>query len=106
VFISDNEYTDTAYLNITVIDDNDNSPIFQHNQYTFLVPVSTAIGTSIGQVVAADVDIGIYGRMLFFRRCHPETNIYDTDLQQQLGNHEKKKFIHKMLPFPNDEITF
>ena len=64
VYISDNEYTDTAYLNITVIDDNDNSPIFQHNQYTFMVPVSTAVGTSIGQVVASDVDIGTYGRIL------------------------------------------
>ena len=63
VFISDNEYTDTAYLNITVIDDNDNSPIFQHKQYTFLVPVNIAVGTSIGQVVAADADIGSYGML-------------------------------------------
>ena len=63
VFISDNEYTDTAYLNITVIDDNDNSPIFQHNQYTFLVPVSTVVGTSIGQVMAADADIESYGML-------------------------------------------
>lgn len=63
VYISDNEYTDTAYLNITVVDDNDNSPIFQHNQYTFLVPVSTVVGTSIGQVMAADADIESYGML-------------------------------------------
>ena len=62
VNISDNEYTDTAYLNISIADKNDNSSTFQHNKYTFMVPVDSDIGTSIGKVQATNTDIGSYGK--------------------------------------------
>jgi len=61
-YISDHEYTDTAYLNISIADKNDNSPIFEHNKYTFMVPVDTDIGNSIGKVQATDADTGNYGK--------------------------------------------
>ena len=63
VYISDNQYRDTAYLNITILDRNDNTPTFEHTRYTFIVPISTAVGTVIGQVCANDDDVGTFGKL-------------------------------------------
>ncbi|CAG2228522.1 unnamed protein product [Mytilus edulis] len=65
VYITDNEYTDTAFLNITVLDANDNSPSFLHNEYTFVVTNSQSIGTTIGKVDANDNDVGTYGNVIY-----------------------------------------
>ncbi|XP_076076457.1 protocadherin Fat 1-like [Mytilus galloprovincialis] len=61
VYISDTEYTDTAYLNITVLNDNDNSPKFEHPEYTFFVPITTGVGSVVGMTQATDIDIGSNG---------------------------------------------
>ncbi|CAG2252803.1 FAT4 [Mytilus edulis] len=65
IYITDNEYTDTAYLNITVLDDNDNSPTFRSDEYTFVVVNSQSIGSTIGKVDANDNDVGTNGNVLY-----------------------------------------
>ncbi|XP_026526058.1 desmocollin-1-like [Notechis scutatus] len=41
---------------IKIEDDNDNTPEFEYNIYTFHVPENSIIGTVVGQVTAADKD--------------------------------------------------
>ncbi|CAG2252805.1 unnamed protein product [Mytilus edulis] len=65
VYITDNEYTDTAFLNITILDENDNAPVFQQNEYTFFVTSISSVGTDIGNVEATDKDIGVYGNIIY-----------------------------------------
>ncbi|XP_063416621.1 protocadherin Fat 4-like [Mytilus trossulus] len=65
IYITDNEYTDTAYLNITVLDVNDNSPTFLSDEYTFVVVNSQSIGSTIGKVYANDNDVGTNGNVLY-----------------------------------------
>ncbi|CAG2228748.1 unnamed protein product [Mytilus edulis] len=65
VNITDNEFTDNAFLNITIHDDNDNSPTFYHREYTFLVQRSASDGSFVGQVEASDKDIGPYGTFFY-----------------------------------------
>ncbi|XP_052063136.1 cadherin-23-like [Mytilus californianus] len=65
VYITDNEFTDNAFLNITIHDDNDNSPKFSHNEYLFLVQHTASDGAFVGQVEASDKDIGPYGTFFY-----------------------------------------
>ncbi|CAC5396996.1 FAT4 [Mytilus coruscus] len=65
VSITDDEYTDMAYVNITILDDNDNSPVFIYSEYTFYIPVTSSVGSFVGQVQAIDNDIGNYGNVLY-----------------------------------------
>ncbi|XP_052074261.1 cadherin-related family member 2-like [Mytilus californianus] len=65
VSISDNEYTDMAYINITISNDNDNAPVFTYSTYTFYIPVTSSVGSFVGQVQAIDNDIGSYGNIFY-----------------------------------------
>lgn len=57
--------TFTATLTITVTDVNDNTPTFTTNPYNFNKSENTAVGTTIGTVVATDADIGDSGRIIY-----------------------------------------
>lgn len=48
--------TVTVYMN--VIDENDNSPLFDPSSYNVQVPENASVGTSVMQVTATDVDSG------------------------------------------------
>ena len=69
VYITDDEYTDMAYVNITILDDNDNSPVFIYSEYTFYIPVTSSVGSFVGQVQAIDKDIGNYGKSIIQLQC-------------------------------------
>ncbi|XP_022248169.1 protocadherin Fat 4-like [Limulus polyphemus] len=59
VMASDGRQSDVALLNITVMNVNDNDPVFMESQYTFLVKDSEIrIGTLVGKVEVRDGDIG------------------------------------------------
>ena len=66
VTISDNEYSDTAHLNITILEENDNTPVFDHEEYTFFVSTDSVVGTYVGDVHARDGDIGPHGEKIIF----------------------------------------
>ena len=52
-------------VNITLLDANDNSPIFTHTKYSASIPEDIQIGTSIIQVNATDLDSGENGRITY-----------------------------------------
>ncbi|XP_023933499.1 protocadherin Fat 4 [Lingula anatina] len=56
---SDGTYNDTATVNITLDDVNDNAPEFSETNYTFNVSEDHSSDKSIGQVLATDRDINI-----------------------------------------------
>uniref|UniRef100_A0A4W3JTC4 Cadherin domain-containing protein n=1 Tax=Callorhinchus milii TaxID=7868 RepID=A0A4W3JTC4_CALMI len=48
----------TTDISITVLDNNDNAPIFQHEVYRSSIPENTPDDTSVAQVKATDLDAG------------------------------------------------
>ncbi|CAG5119876.1 unnamed protein product, partial [Candidula unifasciata] len=51
--------TDTTILNITITDVNDNKPVYNPDNYLFLVPYGTSAGTAIGTLSVTDSDAGV-----------------------------------------------
>ncbi|EDV94334.1 GH20538 [Drosophila grimshawi] len=53
-------------VDITLLDSNDNNPKFDHgNLFEFKVPITAAVGSKIGRVVAHDPDEGPNGQLLY-----------------------------------------
>ncbi|XP_066907242.1 cadherin-87A [Halyomorpha halys] len=50
---------------ITVLDVNNNQPIFEQSEYTITVPEDSPTGTSVETVVAHDADTGINSKLLY-----------------------------------------
>ncbi|XP_013177912.1 PREDICTED: cadherin-related tumor suppressor [Papilio xuthus] len=50
---------------IKIMDENDNSPVFDPKQYSASVPENASIGASVLQVSATDVDEGLNGRVRY-----------------------------------------
>ncbi|XP_053561322.1 cadherin EGF LAG seven-pass G-type receptor 2-like [Bombina bombina] len=57
--------SDTTYLEILVIDVNDNPPIFQRSSYSGSVPEDAPPYTSVLQIAATDRDSGLNGRVFY-----------------------------------------
>ena len=47
-----------AQVNVTIIDENDNAPVFPQSPFSITLPSSTLIGSSLGQFQATDEDSG------------------------------------------------
>ncbi|CAG9836975.1 unnamed protein product [Diabrotica balteata] len=66
VMASDGQYTSTAVVNITVLDVNNNAPIFSRHHYVESVLEDVPIGTSVMRVQATDADTGINAAIEYF----------------------------------------
>ena len=55
----------TAYVRINVIDENDNTPVFQRSFYSFDVPENSEAGHVVGRISATDADSGSNGNVLY-----------------------------------------
>ncbi|XP_028130157.2 cadherin-87A [Diabrotica virgifera virgifera] len=66
VMASDGQYTSTAVVNITVLDVNNNAPIFTRHHYVESVLEDVPIGTSVMRVEATDADTGINAAIEYF----------------------------------------
>ncbi|XP_071362567.1 protocadherin Fat 3 [Trachinotus anak] len=55
-----------ATVYIKVLDTNDLRPLFSPTSYSFIVPESAPLGTSIGRVTATDADVGSNGAFYYF----------------------------------------
>ncbi|XP_047515658.1 cadherin-23 [Pieris napi] len=53
----------SARVNVKLLDVNDNSPVFEEQQYKLNVLEDSPIGTKIGDIEAADKDYGIFGEI-------------------------------------------
>ena len=47
------------YINVTILDRNDNSPVFQDSPYVFSVPEDAVINTPVDSISVTDADIGV-----------------------------------------------
>ncbi|KAK3849672.1 hypothetical protein Pcinc_041926 [Petrolisthes cinctipes] len=59
------QLSDTTDVEITVVDVNDNSPVFSEASYRTTVPEDASKGTSVIQIKASDADSGINGRVRY-----------------------------------------
>ncbi|GJQ86646.1 ft [Trypoxylus dichotomus] len=50
---------------VKVLDENDNSPVFDPKQYSASIPENASIGASVLQVSATDIDEGLNGRVRY-----------------------------------------
>lgn len=70
----------TATVIITVLDENDNSPMFRQAEYSFDIQENMPAGTSVGTVVANDFDSGENAKV---RHCSLCLTVYVYSLCRQ-----------------------
>lgn len=68
----------TVLVNITVIDDNDNIPTFTQQIYNITVPEDTPINTTILQLSASDMDIGVNGEITYAFSSRVTSQVMET----------------------------
>ncbi|NXO93190.1 PCDGF protein, partial [Certhia brachydactyla] len=57
--------TGTARIRVTVLDANDNAPVFSQAEYTVRVPEDVPVGSVLVTVTATDADEGLYGHVRY-----------------------------------------
>ncbi|XP_030813043.1 protocadherin gamma-A7-like [Camarhynchus parvulus] len=57
--------TGTARIRVTVLDVNDNAPVFSQAEYTVRVPEDVPVGSILVTVTATDADEGSYGNLKY-----------------------------------------
>nr|UZM07820.1 cadherin 1 [Geocoris pallidipennis] len=62
---SDGMFRSNCTAAITVLDVNNNNPIFEEEQYAVTVPEDAEIGTSVETVIAYDADIGVNSQIVY-----------------------------------------
>ncbi|NWV16631.1 PCDGA protein, partial [Origma solitaria] len=58
--------TGTARIRVTVLDANDNAPVFSQSEYTVRVPEDLPVGSVLVTVTATDADEGLNGHVKYF----------------------------------------
>ncbi|XP_040903623.1 protocadherin beta-15-like [Toxotes jaculatrix] len=57
--------TGTATVHVTVLDANDNAPVFSQNVYEAILPEDSPLGTVVVKVAATDADEGLNGEVTY-----------------------------------------
>uniref|UniRef100_A0A674HDU6 Cadherin domain-containing protein n=1 Tax=Taeniopygia guttata TaxID=59729 RepID=A0A674HDU6_TAEGU len=65
VVARDRARTGTARIRVTVLDANDNAPVFSQAEYTVRVPEDVPVGYTLVTVTATDADEGLYGHVKY-----------------------------------------
>lgn len=58
-------HSETVQVNITILDVNDNNPVFGSSAYTVAVPEDTAIGTRFLNITATDADRDLNAKIVY-----------------------------------------
>nr|XP_021409798.1 protocadherin gamma-A7-like [Lonchura striata domestica] len=74
--------TGTARIRVTVLDANDNAPVFSQAEYTVRVPEDVPVGSVLVTVTATDADEGLNGHMQYsFKKITEKASqIFQLDL--------------------------
>lgn len=87
-------------VNITILDVNDNQPIFNQGRYFASIPENTTVGTKVIQVFATDIDSGENGRIEYSinRRQSDKDQMFRIDPQTGVIS------VNKPLDFETKEL--
>ncbi|CAL4103549.1 unnamed protein product [Meganyctiphanes norvegica] len=73
-----------AVVEITVTDENDNTPQFPVNKYLEFIPENAPVGTSVFTVYANDADKGIYGALNYSISSGEDKDKFEIDAKSGL----------------------
>lgn len=90
----------TLQVNINVLDDNDNSPVFGESIYNKTVPENTLPGTTILRVTATDADTGLNGEVEYHISQGAYSDIFS--INNRTGEISLKKLVYE----PNEIFSF
>ncbi|XP_029627086.1 protocadherin alpha-3 isoform X14 [Salmo trutta] len=65
-------------ISVTVLDNNDNRPIFSQDVYSVTIQENGAIGTIVAKVNATDLDDGVYSEIIYSFVKNLKRKVYDT----------------------------
>ncbi|XP_054372448.1 protocadherin gamma-A10-like [Molothrus ater] len=71
--------TGTARIRVTVLDANDNAPVFSQAEYTVRVPEDVPVGSVLITVTATDADEGLYGEIEYSLKNEADTAVFHLD---------------------------
>ncbi|KAM6224264.1 protocadherin gamma-A2-like [Rhynchocyon petersi] len=76
----------TSRIRVTVLDANDNAPVFTQPEYRVSVPENTPLGTRILTVTATDADEGFNAQVAYFQEKKPGENAEIFELRSTSGD--------------------
>ncbi|NWV21707.1 PCDG2 protein, partial [Origma solitaria] len=71
--------TGTARIRVTVVDANDNAPVFSQSEYTVRVPEDLPVGSVLVTVTATDTDEGQNGHVKYSLKKEADTAVFHLD---------------------------
>ncbi|XP_012996330.1 protocadherin gamma-A5 isoform X8 [Cavia porcellus] len=75
----------TTRIRVTVLDANDNAPLFTQSEYRVSVPENIPVGTRLLTLTASDADEGINGKVTYFFRNEEDIISKTFQLDSNLG---------------------
>ncbi|XP_064244246.1 protocadherin gamma-A10-like [Passer domesticus] len=92
--------TGTARIRVTVLDANDNAPVFSQAEYTVRVPEDVPVGSVLVTVTATDNDDGLYGHVKYSMKkvTDMESDIFHMDIERGALK------LSRILDFEEDDL--
>ncbi|XP_030069272.1 protocadherin gamma-B2-like [Microcaecilia unicolor] len=85
--------TGTTYIHISVIDANDNPPIFSQEMFKISLKENIPVGTLVIQLKATDVDQGINGEVAYSFTNVPNSVLHKFSLDSRTGEIRVKELL-------------
>ncbi|XP_031558160.1 protocadherin Fat 4-like [Actinia tenebrosa] len=81
ISVNDSKHQSISYLNITVLDVNDNAPNFSNMSYYISMPEDSQLGSAVMNVKATDADIGTNAMITYSIISLQHTSYFHIDTQ-------------------------
>lgn len=78
--------TDSVLIHVTVLDANDNSPVFSQPVYKVILPEDSPVDTKITRVTATDADEGANGQVIYEFGYISNNMLKPFTLESETGN--------------------
>ncbi|XP_036379002.1 protocadherin gamma-C5-like [Megalops cyprinoides] len=88
----------TSQITVIVLDNNDNNPVFEKNQYRVTIDENSPVGTPVIKLEARDLDEGANGEILYSFGDHTEDLVYSLF---EIDSNTGEVFLKGELDFEN-----
>ncbi|NWI57462.1 PCDG7 protein, partial [Calyptomena viridis] len=78
--------TGTARIHVTVLDANDNAPVFSQAEYTVRVPEDVPVGSVLVTVTATDADEGLNGHLKYSLKKETDMTLHSFNVDSETGS--------------------